>query len=170
MSTEHAFDASSPQYQWLDAHLKSVDRTTTPWLVFAGHRLVFLTGISLCMDRYDSDVVYHVTSTILCKMCRPMYIDSTNKAIPDGDITVALELQKWLEPLLKVTMITLFSSCTPFFFSPHWFQQYKVDLAFWGHHHSYQRTCAVYDNICTEGATTHIVIGMAGQGLSTNIE
>lgn len=31
-----------------------------------------------------------------------MYVDSTNNAIPDGDTTVAVELQKWLEPLLKV--------------------------------------------------------------------
>ena len=39
MSTEHFFDPSSPQYQFLDNHLKTVDRTRTPWLIFAGHRL-----------------------------------------------------------------------------------------------------------------------------------
>ena len=38
MSTEHFFDPTSPQYQFLDAHLKSVDRSRTPWLIFAGHR------------------------------------------------------------------------------------------------------------------------------------
>ena len=38
MSTEHFFYPGSPQYQFLDAHLKAVDRTRTPWLIFAGHR------------------------------------------------------------------------------------------------------------------------------------
>ena len=38
MSTEHAFGPNSTQYQWLNDHLKSVDRAATPWLVFAGHR------------------------------------------------------------------------------------------------------------------------------------
>ena len=40
MSTEHFFDPTSPQYQFLDTHLKSVDRIKTPWLIFAGHRHV----------------------------------------------------------------------------------------------------------------------------------
>ena len=38
MSTEHFFDPTSPQYKFLDEHLKAVDRTRTPWLIFAGHR------------------------------------------------------------------------------------------------------------------------------------
>ena len=41
-----------------------------------------------------------------------------------------------------------------------------MDLALWGHHHSYQRTCPVYKEECTEGATTHLVIGNGGQHLS----
>jgi len=49
-------------------------------------------------------------------------------------------------------------------------QKYKVDLALWGHHHSYQRTCKVYQEQCMDGATTHIVIGMGGQGLSQNLQ
>jgi hypothetical protein len=116
MSTEHFFYPGSPQYQFLETHLKAVDRTRTPWLIFAGHR--------------------------------PMYIDSTNYVIPDGMQTVARELRKYVEPLLY---------------------EYRVDVAFWGHHHSYQRTCPVYQEHCTEGATTHIVIGMAGKELSKNV-
>lgn len=52
--------------------------------------------------------------------------------------------------------------------------QNKVDLAIWGHHHSYQRTCAVDATVCKahsqDGvfrgayvAPVHMVIGMAGQ-------
>ena len=48
-------------------------------------------------------------------------------------------------------------------------QKYNVDLALWGHHHSYQRTCPVAEKMCTEKGVTHVVIGMGGQGLSTNI-
>ena len=49
-------------------------------------------------------------------------------------------------------------------------QRHEVDLALWGHHHSYQRTCPVYQENCIEGATTHIVIGMGGQIRSTNVQ
>ena len=39
MSTEHNFTQGSPQYQFLDQHMQGVDRSKTPWLIFAGHRL-----------------------------------------------------------------------------------------------------------------------------------
>ena len=42
MSTEHAFDPASPQYTFLEDHLRSVDRSVTPWLVFAGHRPMYI--------------------------------------------------------------------------------------------------------------------------------
>ena len=42
MSTEHDFNISSPQYQFLDSHLKTVDRMKTPWLIFGGHRYIHL--------------------------------------------------------------------------------------------------------------------------------
>ena len=39
-----------------------------------------------------------------------------------------------------------------------------MDLAFWGHYHSYERTCAVYKHQCQEDGigTTHVVVGSAG--------
>ena len=40
---------------------------------------------------------------------------------------------------------------------------YKVDLALWSHVHSYQRTCRVYRNECTEDGIVHIVTGTAGR-------
>ncbi|KAJ7521995.1 hypothetical protein O6H91_19G078000 [Diphasiastrum complanatum] len=51
-------------------------------------------------------------------------------------------------------------------------QKYKVDLAFYGHAHVYERTCPVHENICasremehysgTFNATIHLVVGGAG--------
>ena len=45
--------------------------------------------------------------------------------------------------------------------------KYKVDLAFWAHYHSYERTCPVYQRQCTPGAPVHIVVGTAGKELDT---
>ena len=118
MSTEHDFRPQSAQYKFLDQHLAGVDRKVTPWLVFAGHR--------------------------------PMYVDSTNADGTAGDQPVASELQTNVEPLLN---------------------KYKVDLALWGHHHSYQRTCPLYKGECNdEEGIPHVVIGMAGQSLSQNLK
>lgn len=44
--------------------------------------------------------------------------------------------------------------------------KYKVDLALWGHYHSYERTCPVYNQTCTPGGPTHIIIGTAGYDLT----
>jgi len=117
MSTEHNFKVGSDQYNFLAKDLASVDRLKTPWVIFAGHR--------------------------------PMYISSTNNAQPAGDQPIALLLRQHVEPLLFHN---------------------KVDMAWWGHHHSYQRSCPVFNETCTAGGTTHVVIGMGGMGLSTNIE
>jgi len=47
------------------------------------------------------------------------------------------------------------------------FYQYQVDLALWGHYHSYERSCNVYKRKCVnDKATVHVVIGMAGMELS----
>ncbi|KAF3333942.1 nucleotide pyrophosphatase/phosphodiesterase isoform X1 [Carex littledalei] len=59
-------------------------------------------------------------------------------------------------------------------------QKYKVDLAFYGHVHNYERTCPVYQSQCQEDgsnfytgpftATTHVVVGGAGAYLTTFIK
>jgi len=80
-----------------------------------------------------------------------MYIDSTNNAPNGGDLTVGAVLIQHIEPLLL---------------------QYQVDVAFWGHHHSAQRTCPVANFTCQDQskAPVHIVTGAAGPGFSTNIQ
>lgn len=44
--------------------------------------------------------------------------------------------------------------------------KYKVDVALYGHYHSYERTCPVYKNICDEeNGLVHITVGSAGAWL-----
>ncbi|KAI8543973.1 hypothetical protein RHMOL_Rhmol08G0259000 [Rhododendron molle] len=55
-------------------------------------------------------------------------------------------------------------------------QKYKVDMAFYGHVHNYERTCPIYQNQCvnsgkshysgTVNGTIHVVVGGAGSHLS----
>ncbi|KAK8923706.1 putative inactive purple acid phosphatase 1 [Platanthera zijinensis] len=55
-------------------------------------------------------------------------------------------------------------------------QKYKVDIAFYGHVHNYERTCPVFQNTCLQNAsnhyhgifkaTTHVVVGGGGAGLA----
>lgn len=55
-------------------------------------------------------------------------------------------------------------------------QKYKVDIAFYGHVHNYERTCPVYQNQCVNtekshysgivNGTIHVVVGGAGSHLS----
>lgn len=122
MSTEHDFTSGSAQYMWILADLEAVDRKVTPWVIFSGHR--------------------------------PMYIDSDNETPGGGDQPVAELLREHIESLLF---------------------QYQVDLAFWGHHHSYQRMCHVYESACVPSnggkyrAPRHFVIGSAGAEFSQNI-
>ncbi|XP_066927057.1 uncharacterized protein [Clytia hemisphaerica] len=70
---------------------------------------------------------------------RAMYCSAL---MPD-DYVVSLNMQRLFEDLLH---------------------KYNVDLAFWAHYHSYERTCRVYKQQCskTEG-TVHMVIGAAGR-------
>ena len=105
MSTEHDYTPGSTQYKWLEFAFTTVDRSVTPWLVFAGHR--------------------------------PMYVDS---AFP-GDQQVAKQLQGALEDMLIDN---------------------QVDVALWGHFHTYQRTCRLKKGVCSQDGVQHMVIGMAG--------
>eukprot|EP01099_Mayorella_cantabrigiensis_P005525 TRINITY_DN4468_c0_g1_i1.p1 TRINITY_DN4468_c0_g1~~TRINITY_DN4468_c0_g1_i1.p1 ORF type:complete len:158 (-),score=25.30 TRINITY_DN4468_c0_g1_i1:60-500(-) len=98
-----------------------------------------------------------------------MYIDSTNTVGNGSDAYVGLLLRDSIEPLML---------------------KYQVDVGFWGHHHSYQRTCFVLNGTClarptttTEGNTTtsyfystpfvapiNFVVGTAGATSSTNLQ
>ncbi|CAA0831306.1 Probable inactive purple acid phosphatase 27 [Striga hermonthica] len=38
ISTEHNWSVNSEQYEWMRKDMAAVDRTTTPWIIFTGHR------------------------------------------------------------------------------------------------------------------------------------
>ena len=78
-----------------------------------------------------------LTPWLIVILHRPMY--SSQRFIPDFEVTTRLRVA--LEELLHTN---------------------KVDLVITGHHHLYERTCPVYWQQCTEGATTHILVGGAG--------
>ena len=82
---------------------------------------------------------------------RPAYIDSTFATGAGSDQVVATALRASLEPLWKA---------------------YQVDVAFWGHHHSAQRTCPVYNLECVDPSvgTIHIVTGASGAGFTNSLE
>lgn len=110
MSTEHDFSTGSAQLRALDTMLANVDRKLTPWVVFTGHR--------------------------------PMYVDSKYPS------PSAAPLQRYVEPLLLT---------------------HGVDLALWGHHHSYHRSCRMTKGICSapgQSGLHHLVIGTAGYEFS----
>jgi hypothetical protein len=44
MSTEHDYTIGSEQYQWLLNDLESVDRSVTPWIIFGGHRPMYINS------------------------------------------------------------------------------------------------------------------------------
>ena len=65
-----------------------------------------------------------------------------------GDYKVSLGMQRSFEDLLY---------------------KYEVDMAFWAHYHSYERTCKVYKQECRDDGITHIVVGTAGMSLDSDI-
>jgi len=78
---------------------------------------------------------------------RPMYVDSkANSTMKNNtDAAVSSLLQKAFDDL---------------------FVKYSVDLALWGHNHSYQRMCQIAYGSCSQSeGTVHVVIGMGGHTL-----
>jgi hypothetical protein len=44
MSTEHDFRVGSEQYLWLKKDLEGIDRVVTPWVIFGGHRAMYINS------------------------------------------------------------------------------------------------------------------------------
>lgn len=73
---------------------------------------------------------------------RPMYSSLA------GTDMIKEHLQQYVEPLLY---------------------QYQVDLHLFGHIHSYERTCKVYQQECVNNGITQVLMGMGGQQLSQGV-
>lgn len=94
---------------------------------------------------------------------RPFYVDSTWNAPPDGDGYVAGLLRTAYEDSLVALT-----------------KQGFIVLGIYGHHHTYQRTCAVYNSVCQQHPTNnvyrkpgypiHNVIGMSGAPFTMNFK
>lgn len=67
------------------------------------------------------------TPWLFLALHRPIYVDANDFKYPDGKQTTAIQLQTALEDALS---------------------RYEVDVVLAGHHHSYQRTCAVSMGVC----------------------
>jgi len=84
-----------------------------------------------------------VTPWVMIAGHRAMYCSEAY----ESDYVVSVNMQRLFEDLLY---------------------KYKVDLAFWAHYHSYERTCKVYKGKCAEDGITHIVVGSAGKNLDVD--
>jgi hypothetical protein len=109
-STEHDYNAGSPQYNWLinDLQKANDNRATVPWIIAVGHRPMY---------------------------CSNAYVSCSETGV-----------QSALEPL---------------------FLENKVNIAFWGHVHAYERMAPIR-NFTVAGdyqnpnGTVHMLVGMAG--------
>ncbi|XP_078156852.1 putative inactive purple acid phosphatase 27 [Carex rostrata] len=93
ISTEKTWTPNSAQYKWIEAYFLSVNRTRTPWLIFAGHRpmysstqsvtpnvdINFRDSIEPLLLKYKVDLVlfghvhnYERTCTIYQDECKDM--------------------------------------------------------------------------------------------------
>ncbi len=88
----------------------------------------------------DLSSVDHVrTPWLIVGSHRPMYSSL------GGIDQIAEKLKEYIEPLLY---------------------KYHVDIHIFGHIHSYERTCPVYQRQCVKDGVTQILMGMGGQSLS----
>jgi hypothetical protein len=56
MSTEHAFDPASPQYAFFVSALAMINRTQTPWVIFSGHRPLYIDSTNYAPGDGDQTV------------------------------------------------------------------------------------------------------------------
>lgn len=64
MSTEHMFTQGSEQYRFIESQLSSVDRTLTPWLIFGGHRPMYIASKDTGYPDGHNAVAYALRSSL----------------------------------------------------------------------------------------------------------
>ena len=70
MSTEHDFRKGSEQWDFLKADLAAVNRTKTPWIIFGGHRAMYINSDYLKGFSSDGEV-----SALLVEHIEPLLIE-----------------------------------------------------------------------------------------------
>ncbi|XP_074286526.1 nucleotide pyrophosphatase/phosphodiesterase-like isoform X2 [Silene latifolia] len=64
ISTEHDWNPNSEQYKWMKSDMASVNRATTPWLIFTGHRPMY-TSLKAALLNIDPLFVNYVEPLLL---------------------------------------------------------------------------------------------------------
>ena len=85
ISTEHNYTTGSEQWQWLADDLAGVDRSKTPWVIFGGHRAMYINS------DYDTGAYVPCPTNNNC---------STPLVPGTSDIAVMNLLIEHVEPLL----------------------------------------------------------------------
>jgi len=88
MGTEHNYSVDSPQYRWLEEDLRSINRTHTPWVIFSGHRPMYVDSSACCGWGVPDDV------------CDDICLAYTN-------VGAMRSLQDNIEPLLQKYRVNL---------------------------------------------------------------
>ncbi|KAK9842036.1 hypothetical protein WJX81_005390 [Elliptochloris bilobata] len=170
--TEIPYDVGTPQWQFIQSDLASVDRSVTPWIVVGGHRPFYpatndFTGFNVTQpapfptfalppfytaaypnqtsgDPASPNYYATYTGTTINKVLQ-------NYAATNGDQYVAQRQRNALEGL---------------------FNKYGVDVAYYGHKHTYQRTFPLVGGVLTPNnadgsnpGTIYYTAGNAGRSL-----
>jgi hypothetical protein len=143
MSTEHNYTIGSPQYLWIEHDLASVNRSITPWIIFSGHRPMYVDSNSCC-EGYDDDN---------CSNC------AFGSDVSDMEL-----LQENIEPLLYMYQVNLA-------FAGHFHNAERQSAIY--QNKTIQKSSVTYDSLGNEvalfsnpNATVWMVIGSAGNGPS----
>jgi len=164
MSTEHDIRRGSAQWKWIEKDLSLVNRTKTPFVIFAGHRPAY---VALGKAEAKADALTDINGAT---NSTENYHDHRNDFDQsEGDEYSAESAAQSLEKGgagagLRAALEDLW-------------HKYRVDVCLWGHIHLYQRTCAIYKSKCVAApkkaggfpGTVHIVTGAAGAGSSSHV-
>ena len=191
MSTEHDYRAGSEQYLWLDADLALVNRELTPWVIFGGHRPMYInSGYSEVFEAFGAPADVSGTAGGTGS-------NSATTAAGSGGGSGGTGESGKSGPLLAAGAgaATATATATDVERSPGDIEvmnmlikhvepllmKHQVNLAFYGHNHAVQRQSAVYQKKVVQRsvpvtdergvtvnlfrdpeATVHMVIGTAG--------
>lgn len=112
MSTEHDYTIGSKQYLWIEKDLASVNRSLTPWVIFGGHRAMYINSnyggavtsdivvMNLLIDniepllwKYKVNIAFwghnHVVSRMTAALNKTVIQRSSARVDPNGGIDIA---------------------------------------------------------------------------------